>query len=127
MSNLHKLSDYIDMSQEQFQLCLERMDIKTFMDNPTQAMLDAGVTLKKGITFKLVKSEEEAKAVPSNVIPLIWTPKNNNDALSMENLDKVAGGNLDSVKGFLHNFYNVDLAGGGGGFSIADTIFKPMY
>jgi hypothetical protein len=77
MSNLHKVSKYTDLTQEQFKECLERMDMKTFIDNPKQAMLDAGI----------VATEEEVKVLSSNVFALI-----RNDSLSMDTLDKVAGG-----------------------------------
>lgn len=91
MTKLHQLSDCTDMTEEEFQKCFERVDIKLFIENPTQALIDAGATLKKGITFKLVETEEAANALPDNVFPLIQLQKDS-DALSMENLDKVAGG-----------------------------------
>ena len=87
MSNLRKLSECTDMTEEQFHECLKRVDMKAFIENPTQALIDAGVTLKKEVTLKFVETEEEANALPVNVFPLI-----RNEKLSIENLDKVVGG-----------------------------------
>jgi hypothetical protein len=87
MNDTRQLSDFTDMTEENFQECIQRLDTKAFMENPTQALTDAGVTLKKGITFKFVETDEEANALPKNVFPL----KAGNE-LSMESLDKVAGG-----------------------------------
>jgi hypothetical protein len=91
MTNPHKLSEFTDMPKEKFQECLERVDMKVFIENPTKALIDAGVTLKEGIALKYVETEEEANALPANVLPLMRTKKNNEE-LSMQDLDKVAGG-----------------------------------
>lgn len=104
MINLEKLSEYTDMTKEQLQESIERLDMKTFLENPTQAMIDAGVTLKEGFIFKLVETEEEANALPANEIPLMRSK--NNEALSMENLDKVAGG-----RGFSDGYYRARSQG----------------
>lgn len=32
--------------------CLERVDMKAFMENPTQALTEALITLKKGVTLQ---------------------------------------------------------------------------
>jgi hypothetical protein len=82
------------MTEEKLQECLKRVDMNVFMENPTQAFIDAGVTLKKGVTLKFVETEAAANALPANVFPLMRHNKNN-EALSMENLDKVAGGQID--------------------------------
>lgn len=91
MINHYYLSECSDMIEERFQECFDRVDMNVFMENPAQALIDAGVILKKGITFKFVETEEEANALAENVVPLMRTQKNN-EILSMENLDKVAGG-----------------------------------
>jgi hypothetical protein len=91
VTNPNKLSECTDMTEERFLECLDRVDMKVFIENPTQALIDAGAKLKEGVTFKLVETEEESNALPANVFPLMSTQKNNEE-LSMENLDKVAGG-----------------------------------
>lgn len=91
MTNLDKLSECADMTEEKFQECFERVDMKAFMVNPTQALVDAGVTLKKDVTFKFVETDAEANALPANVFPLIRTNKNDGE-LGIECLDKVVGG-----------------------------------
>jgi hypothetical protein len=90
MINLSRLPDFTDMTQEKVQECLEQVDLKSFRKNPTQALIHAGITLKKGVTFKFVETEEEANALPANVIPLMHTQ--NDDNLTIEDLDNVAGG-----------------------------------
>jgi hypothetical protein len=87
---IHKLSDCADMPHEKFQECLKQIDMKAFMENPAQALINAGVSVKKGVEFKFVETEEEANALPANVFPL--KIERNVDPLSMEHLDKVAGG-----------------------------------
>ena len=91
MTNPHKLSECADMTEEQFQKCLERIAMNVFMENPTQALIDAGVTLKKGVTLKFVETEAEANALPADVFPLM-RPQKNNEGLNMAYLDKVSGG-----------------------------------
>lgn len=91
MNKLVKLSECSDMTENEFNQCLVRVNEKAFMENPTQALIDAGVRLKEGVTLKFVENEEEAKLLPSNVFPLIH-PQKNNEELSIEALDKVAGG-----------------------------------
>lgn len=87
---IHKLSDFVDMPNEQFQECLKQLDMKVFMENPAQALINAGVSVKKGVEFKFVETEEEANALPANVFPL--KIERNDGQLSMEHLDQVAGG-----------------------------------
>jgi hypothetical protein len=94
MKTPKRLSDCTDMSEEQFQQCFKRIDMKMFIENPTQALIDVGITLKNGASFKIVESDEEASTLPDNVFPLMRTQKNN-ELLSMEELDKVAGGGLN--------------------------------
>lgn len=53
MTHPHKLSECADMAEEQFVECLGRVDMKTFRENPMQALIDAGVTLKKGLPSNL--------------------------------------------------------------------------
>lgn len=96
MTHPRKLSECTDMTEEKFQECLERVDMKLFIENPAQALTDAGVTLKKGITFKFVETLEAANALPDNVFLLRQPPKNS-EALSMTALDKVAGGREDPI------------------------------
>jgi hypothetical protein len=91
MTNPYKLSDCSEMTEEKFQECLTRVDMEAFIENPKQALIDAGVILKKGITLKFITTEEEANTLPANVFPLMRSQKIN-EPLSMENLDKVAGG-----------------------------------
>lgn len=98
MSNPRKLSECTDMTEQKFKECLERVDMKSFMENPTQALIDAGVTLKKGVTLKFVETEEAANALPANVFPLIQTPKNTEE-LTLNDLDKIAGGVLKDRMG----------------------------
>ncbi len=90
MTNPHKLSECADMPEEQFQECLERVAMNAFMENPTQALIDAGVTLKNGVTLKFVETEAEANSLPEKVFPLM-RPQRNNEELTMADLDKVAG------------------------------------
>ena len=92
MTITHELSECTDMTEEKFKECLGRIDMKAFMENPTQALIDAGITLKKGISFKFVETEEAANSLPENVFPLIRTKKNNEE-LVLDDLDKIAGGN----------------------------------
>ena len=47
-----KLSECTEMAEEKFNECLERVDMKAFMENPTQALTEAGGTLKKGVTLQ---------------------------------------------------------------------------
>lgn len=91
MTNPHKLYECTDMTEEKFNECLQRVDMRVFIENPTQALIESGITLKKGINFKFVHTEEEVNSLPANVFPLMLTPKNNEE-LSLENLEKVAGG-----------------------------------
>lgn len=91
MTNSRKLSECADMTEEKFQECLERVDMKAFMENPTQVLTDAGIILKKGVTLKFVESEEAANALPADVFPLSRTHKNNEE-LTLSDLAKVAGG-----------------------------------
>jgi hypothetical protein len=98
VTNPHILFECADMTEENFQECLEIMDMKAFMDNPTQALIDAGVTLKKGITLQFVETEEAANALPANVFPLMRTQKESGE-LSEGDLDKVAGGHNIIVNG----------------------------
>jgi hypothetical protein len=91
MTNLHNLSECTDMAEEKFKECLKKVDMKAFIENPTQAFIDAGITLKKEVILKFVETEEEINALPANVFPVMRSQKNN-EALSMENLDKIAGG-----------------------------------
>jgi hypothetical protein len=63
MINHYYLSECSDMIEERFQECFDRVDMNVFMENPAQALIDAGVILKKGITFKFVETEEEANAL----------------------------------------------------------------
>ncbi|WP_341909747.1 hypothetical protein [Polaromonas sp. YR568] len=89
-----QLKSCTDMTEETLQECLKRVDMNVFMENPSQALIDAGVNLKKGATLKFVETEAEAIALPANVFPLMRLNKNI-EALSMEDLDKVAGGQID--------------------------------
>lgn len=89
-----QLKSCTDMTEETLQECLKRVDMSVFMENPSQALIDAGVTLKKGVTLKFVETEAEANALPANMFPLMRLNKNI-EALSMEDLDKVAGGQID--------------------------------
>lgn len=91
MGKPETLYQYANMSEEEFKKCIGRIEIQTFIENPTQALRDVGINLKEGMSIKFVASEEEAKSLPSNVIP-IKVPQENNEALSMNDLDKVAGG-----------------------------------
>jgi hypothetical protein len=91
MTNPHKLSECADMTEEKFQECFERVDMKVFMENPTQALTDAGITLKKGVILKFVETEEAANALPAGVFPLVRTKKNNEE-LTLDDLDKAVGG-----------------------------------
>lgn len=90
---IHKLSDCADMPNEQFNECLKQVDMKVFMKNPAQALINAGVTVKNGVEFKFVETEEEADALPANVFPI--TIAKSEGSLSMEHLDKVAGGIIE--------------------------------
>jgi hypothetical protein len=78
------------MPNEQFQECLKQLDMKVFVENPAQALINAGVSVKKGVEFKFVETEEEANALPANVFPL--KIERNDGQLSTEHLDQVAGG-----------------------------------
>jgi hypothetical protein len=102
MIDQRKLSECTDMTKEKFQECLERVDMNTFLKNPTQTLIDSGVTLKKGVTFQFVETEEAANSLPALVFPLILAQKNKEE-LSMDNLDKVAGGealsNMKELRG----------------------------
>lgn len=100
MTNLHKLSECTDMTEEKFQECLNQVDMNAFLENPTQALIDAGVTLKKGITFKLVETEEAANALSANVFSIMRTQKINKE-LSLEDLDGVAGGCDQGINFFI--------------------------
>lgn len=87
----HSLSDYTDMSKEELDACCKKINMEKFMQDPTKAFSEAGITFKKGITFKFVENEAEKNALPSNVIPL-KRPNMSNKQLSGEELDRVAGG-----------------------------------
>lgn len=124
MTITHKLSELTTMTEQQFKECLERVDVKSFIENPTQALRDVGVHLKEGVTFKFVDSEEEANSLPSNVIPLIH-PQENKDALSLDNLDKVAGGL--TMADFLNPNKAIEFAQKGGAFmeKLYNALTKP--
>ena len=90
------------MTQEQLLECLERVDMKVFMQNPTQALIDAGATLKEGSTFQFVDTEEEANALPENVFPLLRTSRSAEE-LSDDDLDQVAGGHQGQGEHIMKN------------------------
>lgn len=87
----HHLLDYTNMSKEELEACLKRVDINKFLLDPNMALKEAGATFKKGVSFKFVDSEVERNALPSNVIPL-KRPILNKAPLSEQDLEKVAGG-----------------------------------
>jgi hypothetical protein len=62
------------------------------LNKPTETLQKEGLELQKGIRFQVVKTADEANILPDNVIPLLL--ENKNEALSPEDLDKVAGGIL---------------------------------
>lgn len=57
--------------------------------NATETLRKEGLELQSGISFKFVKTEEEAKSLPHNVIPISF--ENNEDSLLLDDLDKVVG------------------------------------
>ncbi len=79
------------ITQEQLQECLERVDMKMFIEDPTQALINAGATLKEGTCFQFVDTAEEANRLPENVFPLLRTQRLA-DGLSDDDLDQVSGG-----------------------------------
>lgn len=58
--------------------------------NPTETLKKKGLELQPGMSFQIVKTEEEVNLLPDNVIPLSFGDKQ--DLLSVEDLDKVVGG-----------------------------------
>lgn len=98
MENLMKklMSDFTPMSKEDFERCLNKVNVEQFSKDPTKALNDAGITFRKGVTCQFVETEEESHALPANVIPL-KRPELGNKQLSKEDLDKVAGGGLGAA------------------------------
>lgn len=60
------------------------------LNNPTEIMQLEGVEVKEGFNFQIVKSLEDLDSLPTNIIPLPLV--NQKCSLSLEDLDKVAGG-----------------------------------
>lgn len=94
MGNVHKLSDYrlsdiVNMKENDFNECFKKLDRDAFMKNPTKALKDTGVLLKPGITLKIIENETEISSLSPNVFPILI-----NKQLSMGDLDKVSGGGL---------------------------------
>lgn len=67
---------------------------KTFehnlLNNPTEILKQEGLELQPNVSFQTVKTEEEARLLPNNVIPFLLKEKQG--PLSEEDLDKVVGG-----------------------------------
>jgi bacteriocin-like protein len=91
MNKPHKLSDFTDMSKEEFTSCLAKMNRDEFIKDPTKALIEAGVSIKQGITFKFVETETEKNKLPANIIPLPMHMKHS-DQLSEKELDSITGG-----------------------------------
>jgi hypothetical protein len=58
------------------------------IQDPTETLKKEGLKLQPGISFQVTKTEEEARQLPDNVIPLSFEQ----NSLDIEDLDKVAGG-----------------------------------
>lgn len=63
---------------------------QNFLENPTDTLQKEGLKLHKGFSFRFVTTIEEANSLPDNVIPLSF--ENKRESLSLEDLEKVAGG-----------------------------------
>lgn len=71
---------------------------RNLISNPTETLKKEGLELQKGISFQIVKTEEEANLLPGNVVPLSFD-NNNKDSLSLEELDNIAGGVVTNFTG----------------------------
>jgi hypothetical protein len=60
------------------------------LHNPTETLQKEGLELQKGFSIQIVKTKEEAKALPDKIIPLIL--QNKEGVLSASDLDRVVGG-----------------------------------
>jgi hypothetical protein len=69
------------------------------LNDPTETLKKEGLKLQPGIRFQIIKTEEEAKQLPNNVIPIFFGDKQ--DILSMDYLDKIVGG--ASIDGYLRD------------------------
>jgi hypothetical protein len=65
---------------------------QVLLNNPTETLKKEGLELQNGISFQIVKTKEEANVLPDNVIPLLFEDRE--EALSEEELQKVAGGGI---------------------------------
>jgi hypothetical protein len=83
----YRLSDYVDMEEQDAMKCFSNIDQELFLKNPTEAIHKAGVITKPGVDFKIIKNESEIDRLPTNVYPFLVS-----DKLSMDALDSVAGG-----------------------------------
>lgn len=63
---------------------------QNFLEDPTDILEKEGLKLHKGFSFRFVTTVEEANSLPDNVIPLSF--ENKKEALSLEDLQKIAGG-----------------------------------
>jgi len=91
-------NDLIVMSDEEFIQCMKNIQNKlavdkayrdSFLQNPRQSLLDAGVPLEDHTEVKVVGSEEEANTLPAHVLPLVLQEKM---PLARAELEIIAGG-----------------------------------
>lgn len=66
---------------------------KNLIIHPTETLKEEGLELQPGLSIQIVKTEEEARQLPDNVIPISFGDKQ--DSLSLEDLDKVSGGRTE--------------------------------
>ncbi len=90
-----KLSDITDMSEKDANACMQRIDWSAWKESPTQAMIDAGLELKDGISFKIIDDETEAQSLPAGVVPLRITEKD--DKLKMDDVAGISGGSQRGI------------------------------
>jgi len=100
-----KLSELVDMTKEDFGECLKKIGAKLsndkafydkFLKDPKSQAEKEGLRLKKDVSIKIVKSEEEANILPSYILPLVLLPRGR---VSLDELQKVAGGGNEWGKG----------------------------
>lgn len=94
-----KFGQFFTISEEKVEEIMKRVGEKCKNDksfelelhnHPTETLKKEGLELQPGMRFQVVNTLDEANALPDNVVPLSF--KNNKDSLSLNDLQKVAGG-----------------------------------
>ena len=79
-----------EIVKEVFEKCKnDKVFDQALHNDPTETLKKEGLELQPGISFQIVKTEEDAKRLPHNIIPLCLDDKH---FLDGSELDKVAGG-----------------------------------